>query len=161
MAPRARRIKTSTSPAAARERTVSASTSRRRPRPEHLPLDIDTNATATATANGSDASPSPAPSSSHTPCPTPTGAGGIGSRHNQACAACKYQRRKCNSHCELAPYFPAEQQRRFLNAHHLFGVGNLVKMLGMIETKFSNDLMTSLMYEADARAADPVLGTTL
>ncbi|KAE9467926.1 hypothetical protein C3L33_00163, partial [Rhododendron williamsianum] len=38
-----------------------------------------------------------------------------------ACAACKYQRRKCAPDCVLAPYFPHHRQRQFLNAHKLFG----------------------------------------
>ncbi|RVW35523.1 LOB domain-containing protein 27 [Vitis vinifera] len=38
---------------------------------------------------------------------------------SQACAACKYQRRKCSSECPLAPYFPPDQPKMFANAHRL------------------------------------------
>ncbi|RVW52389.1 hypothetical protein CK203_072095 [Vitis vinifera] len=36
-------------------------------------------------------------------------------RHgSQACAACKYQRRKCKPECPLAPFFPSHDKERFL-----------------------------------------------
>ncbi|CAL1406364.1 unnamed protein product [Linum trigynum] len=40
---------------------------------------------------------------------------------SHACAACKYQRRKCTSECQLAPYFPSNKSEMFRNAHKLFG----------------------------------------
>ncbi|CAN8269373.1 unnamed protein product [Cochlearia groenlandica] len=48
---------------------------------------------------------------------------------NQACAACKYQRRKCASDCILAPYFPHDRHNQFLNAHKLYGVSNITKII--------------------------------
>ncbi|CAO2163466.1 unnamed protein product [Urochloa humidicola] len=81
-----------------------------------------------------------------------------GSSTNQACAACKYQRRKCNPDCPLAPYFPADQQRRFLNAHRLFGVSNILKTLKRLRPELCADAMSTLIYQSDMRATDPVGG---
>uniref|UniRef100_A0A0D9V262 LOB domain-containing protein n=1 Tax=Leersia perrieri TaxID=77586 RepID=A0A0D9V262_9ORYZ len=81
---------------------------------------------------------------------------------NQACAACKHQRRKCTPECELAPYFPADRPARFRNAHRLFGIKNILRImkkanaLGGQETR--DDAATSVIYESDAREADPVFG---
>uniref|UniRef100_A0A0D9X7N5 LOB domain-containing protein n=1 Tax=Leersia perrieri TaxID=77586 RepID=A0A0D9X7N5_9ORYZ len=87
------------------------------------------------------------------------GGGGSGSGStNQACAACKYQRRKCNPDCRMAPYFPADQQRRFLNAHRLFGVSNILKTLRHLKPELCDDAMRTLIYQAEMRAHDPVLG---
>ncbi|KQJ98172.1 LOB domain-containing protein 20 [Brachypodium distachyon] len=86
------------------------------------------------------------------------GGGGGSSSTNQACAACKYQRRKCNPDCPLAPYFPADQQRRFLNAHRLFGVSNILKTLRRIKPELCDAAMNALIYQAEMRAIDPVGG---
>ncbi|KZV21691.1 hypothetical protein F511_02849 [Dorcoceras hygrometricum] len=50
-------------------------------------------------------------------------------RNGQACAVCRYQRRRCTTECLLAPYFPADQPKMFQNAHKLFGVNNIKKIL--------------------------------
>ncbi|KAL5230990.1 hypothetical protein ABZP36_029766 [Zizania latifolia] len=89
--------------------------------------------------------------------PRGTGSGGGGGT-NQACAACKYQRRKCNPDCPMAPYFPADQQRRFLNAHRLFGVSNILKTLRLLKPELCDDAMRTLIYQAEMRAHDPVGG---
>uniref|UniRef100_A0A0D9XCZ2 LOB domain-containing protein n=1 Tax=Leersia perrieri TaxID=77586 RepID=A0A0D9XCZ2_9ORYZ len=86
------------------------------------------------------------------------GIGGGGGGQSQACAACKYQRRKCNADCPLARYFPADDQRRFQNAHRLFGVSNIQKTLRRTPPELHADAMQALTFEADARAADPVGG---
>lgn len=76
-----------------------------------------------------------------------------------ACAACKYQRRRCISTCPLAPYFPATQQQKFVNVHKLFGVSNVTKTLRNLETKdLRDDAMKSMIFEADMREAYPVYG---
>ncbi|MQM05977.1 hypothetical protein Taro_038790 [Colocasia esculenta] len=77
---------------------------------------------------------------------------------SQACAACKYQRRKCAADCQLAPYFPADDPRQFQNAHRLFGVSNIVKILGRIDPSQRPEAMRSIKYEADARDRYPVHG---
>nr|XP_029117257.1 uncharacterized protein LOC105038825 [Elaeis guineensis] len=76
----------------------------------------------------------------------------------QACAACKYQRRKCPPDCTLAPYFPASQPRQFLNAHRLFGVSKILKMIHHIDPRHRPDAMRSIIFQSNARAQDPVGG---
>ncbi|XP_068652723.1 LOB domain-containing protein 22-like [Aristolochia californica] len=76
----------------------------------------------------------------------------------QACAACKYQRRKCTPDCILAPYFPPENQRQFLNAHRLFGVSNILKIIRNLDPIQRSEAMRSIIFQADARARDPVGG---
>ncbi|XP_051187006.1 uncharacterized protein [Lolium perenne] len=86
------------------------------------------------------------------------GGGSGGGTTNQACAACKYQRRKCNPDCPLAPYFPADQQIRFLRAHRLFGVSNILKTLKRLKPEERDTAMQTLIYQAEMRAADPTSG---
>jgi hypothetical protein len=130
--------------------TISSS---KPPPPQHHLLRVDTN-------NNSSSSPVVLGSaySSHHSSPRTTAGGGGGSCQNQACAACKYQRRKCNPDCPLARYFPADQQRRFLNAHRLFGVSNIQKTLRRIDPEYGPEAMRALIYQSEARAVDPVYG---
>lgn len=75
-----------------------------------------------------------------------------------ACAACKHQRKKCTKTCLLAPYFPQDRQKQFLNAHKLFGVSNITKMIKGVEESQRDIAMQNLIYHANARALDPVGG---
>ncbi|CAI9109612.1 OLC1v1009460C1 [Oldenlandia corymbosa var. corymbosa] len=76
-----------------------------------------------------------------------------------ACASCKYQRRKCSSDCILAPYFPANQAKAFQNAHRLFGVSNIMKILKQLNTlEQKEEAMKSIKYESDMRERYPVYG---
>ncbi|PHU09196.1 LOB domain-containing protein 22 [Capsicum chinense] len=84
--------------------------------------------------------------------------GGSGGNGSQACAACKYQRRRCAPDCPLAPYFPAKRQKDFLNAHKLFGVSNILKVLKNISPFQKDNAMKALIFEANIRAGDPVGG---
>ncbi|CAA7388016.1 unnamed protein product [Spirodela intermedia] len=77
---------------------------------------------------------------------------------SQACAACKFQRRKCGANCLLAPYFPPDQPKLFENAHRLFGVSNILKTLSVIDPSLRSDAMRSILYESDLRARFPVEG---
>ncbi|XP_048495837.1 LOB domain-containing protein 22-like [Beta vulgaris subsp. vulgaris] len=77
-----------------------------------------------------------------------------------ACASCRFQRRRCVPDCALAPYFPAHQAQQFLNAHRLFGVNNIIKILSSVPPYAQDDAMTSLIYSANVRAYDPVGGCT-
>eukprot|EP01018_Ginkgo_biloba_P021765 Gb_19720 [translate_table: standard] len=77
---------------------------------------------------------------------------------SQACAACKYQRRKCSPECPLAPYFPPDQPKQFLNAHKLFGVSNILRILKQLDDSQKSDAMKSIVYQANAREKDPVHG---
>nr|XP_010935456.1 LOB domain-containing protein 22-like [Elaeis guineensis] len=77
---------------------------------------------------------------------------------SQACAACKYQRRRCSADCPLAPYFPPEQPKQFQNAHRLFGVSNIIKILNKLEPPHKAEAMRSIIYEANVRDRYPVHG---
>ncbi|XP_022720798.1 LOB domain-containing protein 22-like [Durio zibethinus] len=76
----------------------------------------------------------------------------------QACAACKYQRRKCAPDCILAPYFPHDRQRQFQNAHKLFGVSNISKIIKALNPPEKDIAMRTIVFQSDARANDPVGG---
>lgn len=76
----------------------------------------------------------------------------------QACAACKYQRRKCAPDCILAPYFPHDKQRQFLNAHKLFGVSNINKIIKYLDPPLKDQAMRTIIFQSDMRANDPVGG---
>ncbi|KAF8648064.1 hypothetical protein HU200_065102 [Digitaria exilis] len=120
---------------------------------------MSSSTSTTTTTNGSSAASLGSSSSSLSPRPTTTSSGsGSGVGTGQACAACKYQRRKCTRECPLAPYFLADEPRRFLNAHRLFGVKNIQHTLRKIDPEHWPDAMRTLIYQADARAADPVGG---
>ncbi|XP_022735891.1 LOB domain-containing protein 27-like [Durio zibethinus] len=75
-----------------------------------------------------------------------------------ACAACKYQRRKCIPECLLAPYFPSDQTKVFQNAHKLFGVSNIVKILRSLDPAQHAEAMRSIKYQANVRDRFPVHG---
>ncbi|OAE34661.1 hypothetical protein AXG93_2461s1000 [Marchantia polymorpha subsp. ruderalis] len=75
----------------------------------------------------------------------------------QACAACKFQRRKCLVDCPLAPWFPPDEPRRFANAHRLFGVASILRLIGQNKNSVE-DLMKTICEESDAREQDPVNG---
>lgn len=77
---------------------------------------------------------------------------------SQACAACKYQRRKCTSECALAPYFPPDQPKMFQNAHRLFGVRNISKILEELDPSQKMEAMRSIIYQANIRDRFPVHG---
>ncbi|KAJ4961373.1 hypothetical protein NE237_021283 [Protea cynaroides] len=77
---------------------------------------------------------------------------------SQACAACKYQRRKCASDCSLAPYFPPDQPKTFQNAHRLFGVSKISKILKQLTPTQKNDAMGSIIFQANMREKFPVHG---
>ncbi|KAM0020281.1 putative transcription factor AS2-LOB family [Helianthus debilis subsp. tardiflorus] len=76
----------------------------------------------------------------------------------QACAACRYQRRKCAPDCLLAPYFPHDRQRQFQNAHKLFGVSNITKIIRNLDRPQKDEAMRTIIYQSDVRSIDPVGG---
>ncbi|GFZ08105.1 LOB domain-containing protein 22 [Actinidia rufa] len=75
-----------------------------------------------------------------------------------ACAACKYQRRKCAPDCLLAPYFPHDHQHQFLNAHKLFGISNITKLIRNLDPPEKDQAMRTIIFQSDVRANDPVGG---
>ncbi|KAK4269246.1 hypothetical protein QN277_022431 [Acacia crassicarpa] len=76
----------------------------------------------------------------------------------KACAACKYRRRKCAPDCILAPYFPHDRHSQFLNAHKLFGVRNITKIIEKLDPYPKDEAMRSIIFQSDMRANDPVGG---
>ncbi|XAR51784.1 hypothetical protein NMG60_11006518 [Bertholletia excelsa] len=78
---------------------------------------------------------------------------------SQACAACKHRRQKCRSDCPLAPYFPANNTKMFMNAHRLFGISNIMKILKQLDNKEQRDeAMKSILFESELRERFPVGG---
>lgn len=75
-----------------------------------------------------------------------------------ACAACKYQRRRCAADCPLAPYFPAEQPKLFQNVHRLFGVRSIVKILEKLDEAQRPEAMKSIIFQSYVRDRSPVHG---
>ncbi|KAL8114632.1 uncharacterized protein LOC141668549 [Apium graveolens] len=77
---------------------------------------------------------------------------------NKACAACKFQRRRC-SDCPLSPFFPADQPKIFNNVHRLFGVSKVIKILKKLRDHDQKvDAMKSIIYESYIREKFPVHG---
>ncbi|KAJ1386901.1 Lateral organ boundary [Sesbania bispinosa] len=77
---------------------------------------------------------------------------------NKACAACKYQRRRCSKDCPLAPYFPADKPKTFSNAHRLFGVANIIRIMNQVAHDEKDEAMKSIIFESDIRAKYPQHG---
>ncbi|PIN14586.1 hypothetical protein CDL12_12788 [Handroanthus impetiginosus] len=77
---------------------------------------------------------------------------------NSPCASCKLLRRRCAKECIFAPYFPADDPYKFAIVHKVFGASNVSKMLQEIPVHQRADAVSSLVYEANARARDPVYG---
>ncbi|XP_054782403.1 LOB domain-containing protein 25-like [Prosopis cineraria] len=78
---------------------------------------------------------------------------------HQPCAACKMLRRRCDSKCLLAPYFPADELDKFAVVHRVFGASNVIKMIQMVEETKREDAVKAIVYEAMARVRDPVYGS--
>ncbi|XP_010238823.1 LOB domain-containing protein 4 [Brachypodium distachyon] len=81
-----------------------------------------------------------------------------GSGSSTPCASCKLLRRRCARDCVFAPYFPPEDPARFATVHRVFGASNVSKMLQELPAAQRADAVSSLVYEATARARDPVYG---
>ncbi|XVF73007.1 hypothetical protein PTKIN_Ptkin12aG0166800 [Pterospermum kingtungense] len=81
-------------------------------------------------------------------------------RTPQPCAACRMLRRRCDSSCILAPYFPGDEIEKFAGVHKVFGASNVIKMIQMVEETNREDAAKALVYEARARIRDPVYGST-
>lgn len=77
---------------------------------------------------------------------------------SQACAVCRYQRKKCTPNCPLAPFFPASNHKDFLNTRKLFGVRNITKLVENLNPQQKVIAIKSMIFEANIRAKDPVGG---
>ncbi|KAK1425393.1 hypothetical protein QVD17_20745 [Tagetes erecta] len=75
-----------------------------------------------------------------------------------ACASCRHQRKKCTQNCVLAPFFPAEKTQDFQMVHKVFGVSNVTKLVKGLSREDAKKAVDSLIWEANCRANDPVLG---
>ncbi|CAL5044160.1 unnamed protein product [Urochloa decumbens] len=75
-----------------------------------------------------------------------------------ACAACKYQRRRCTPECPLAEFFPQDRSRVFRNAHRLFGVSNILKTLARAGREKRREAMHCIIYESQAWDINPATG---
>ncbi|KAK4489832.1 hypothetical protein RD792_000476 [Penstemon davidsonii] len=82
----------------------------------------------------------------------------IKSGTGQACAACKYQRRRCTPECLLAPFFPADQPKMFQNVHKLFGVKHIQNLLKELDPDQKAMAMKSIKFHAAMRDKYPVYG---
>ncbi|WCJ25391.1 LOB domain-containing protein 27 [Euphorbia peplus] len=76
----------------------------------------------------------------------------------QACAACTFERSECSSNCPLAPYFPPDQPKLFQNAHKLFGIRKIVKIIEALDPPQKLEAMRSIIYESNIRDRFPVHG---
>ncbi|KAF7119891.1 hypothetical protein RHSIM_Rhsim13G0056700 [Rhododendron simsii] len=82
------------------------------------------------------------------------------------CAACRILRRRCLKDCILSPHLPPTEPEKFVAVHWVFGANNVCKMLQVKSDLKSmrfplldrGDAVTSMVYEAKARLADPVYG---
>ncbi|GAV88029.1 DUF260 domain-containing protein [Cephalotus follicularis] len=79
---------------------------------------------------------------------------------HQPCAACRMLRRRCDSNCTLAPYFPSHEIQKFAGVHKVYGASNVIKMIQMVEETKREDTVKAIVYEATARLRDPVYGST-
>ncbi|KAL6545144.1 LOB domain-containing protein 21 [Orobanche hederae] len=79
-------------------------------------------------------------------------------RSSSSCAACKFLKRRCTPKCPFAPYFRADEPRKFAKVHKVFGASNVSKILNEVPEDQRKDTVNSLVYEAEVRLQDPVYG---
>ncbi|KAK7276412.1 hypothetical protein RIF29_17551 [Crotalaria pallida] len=79
-------------------------------------------------------------------------------RSSSSCAACKFLKRRCIPNCIFAPYFRADECKKFAKVHKVFGASNVSKILIEVPEEQREDTVNSLAYEAEARLKDPVYG---
>jgi hypothetical protein len=79
-------------------------------------------------------------------------------RSSSSCAACKFLKRRCIPNCIFAPYFRADECKKFAKVHKVFGASNVSKILIEVPEEQREETVNSLAYEADTRLRDPVYG---
>ncbi|KAI3815968.1 hypothetical protein L1987_15652 [Smallanthus sonchifolius] len=79
-------------------------------------------------------------------------------RSSSSCAACKLMKRRCTSDCLLAPYFQADEPKKYAKVHKVFGASNVTKILNEVPKSQRQDAVDSLVFEAEERLKDPVYG---
>lgn len=82
----------------------------------------------------------------------------MGKNLKAACAACKYQRRKCPPECPFAPIFPREREEDFQNVSRVFGANNFIKLMTKAKPSDQHLAAEAMIMEANARVSDPVHG---
>ncbi|KAL1812786.1 hypothetical protein ACET3Z_022851 [Daucus carota] len=75
------------------------------------------------------------------------------------CASCRHQHKKCNESCVLAPYLTLDKNLEFQAVHKVFGVGNVAKIVKSLDAEDRGRAVESLVWEANCRQNDPVLGS--
>ncbi|KAL3617067.1 hypothetical protein CASFOL_039461 [Castilleja foliolosa] len=79
--------------------------------------------------------------------------------NHAACAACKYQRKRCPADCILRRHFPASNPDVFTAVHQVFGVSNILKRIRGAKSLVDQDRVAkSLYWEATLWAQDPFGG---
>ena len=48
------------------------------------------------------------------------------------CAACKYQRKRCQENCPLAPFFPSNMFEEFKYVNRFYKVSTIIQMLNSV-----------------------------
>ncbi|CAK7337619.1 unnamed protein product [Dovyalis caffra] len=75
------------------------------------------------------------------------------------CGACKNLNQECNKDCIFAPYFPPGKSQEFSVLRQVYGEKGVEKILKKQEDpKILEDILKSLVYEAEARLNDAVYG---
>uniref|UniRef100_A0A0E0MY84 LOB domain-containing protein n=1 Tax=Oryza rufipogon TaxID=4529 RepID=A0A0E0MY84_ORYRU len=92
---------------------------------------------------------------------TSSGAAKKPSPRNPRCAACKFLRRACSpEECRLAPHFPASQPERLQSVERVFGMRKVLELAHKAGPEYLDDILSSIVYEAEAWGRDPVWGPT-
>ncbi|XP_015086875.1 LOB domain-containing protein 24-like [Solanum pennellii] len=76
------------------------------------------------------------------------------------CAACKYQRKRCQENCPLAPFFPSNKFEDFKNVNRLYKVRTIIEMLNSVaDNEKKAKMVETLILEAKIRSENPVYGS--
>ena len=76
------------------------------------------------------------------------------------CATCKYQNKRCDENCPLAPFFPSNKVDEFDKVIRLFSIDFLKDMLNSVTTNEEKAKMVeTLILEAKIRSENPVYGS--
>ncbi|KAK4730655.1 hypothetical protein R3W88_023643 [Solanum pinnatisectum] len=74
------------------------------------------------------------------------------------CAACKYQNKRCDENCPLAPFFPSNKVDEFNKVIRLYSVDTLINMFNFATVNEKKAKMAeTLILEAKIRYENPVL----
>ena len=76
------------------------------------------------------------------------------------CAACKYQRKRCQENCPLAQFFPSNKFEDFQNVSRLYKVSTIIEMLNSVaDNEKKAKMVETLILEAKIRSENPVYGS--